>query len=163
MFFSGSHYLGKRSADSEAAPAAEADAKADPWLIYGGYGAWNYPYYGGYGGYWPYGYGYHSLGKRSADAEPEAAAAPVADAKADPWLVYGGAWNYPYYASYWPYYNYGYHYLGKRSADSEAAPVAEADAKADPWLLYGGYGAWNYPYYSNGGYWPYNYGYYYGK
>merc|ERR1739844_806815 len=48
---------------------------------YGGYGGYRgYHGYGGYGGYYngyyghPYGYGYryHSFGKRSADAEPEA-------------------------------------------------------------------------------------------
>merc|ERR1712105_430508 len=44
-------YYGKRSADSE----PEADAEADPALLYGAY---------------PYSYGYY--GKRSADAEPEA-------------------------------------------------------------------------------------------
>ena len=49
-------YYGKRSADAEPAPAA--DAKADPWYgYYGGlshYG-YGYPYYGyghGYGYYW---------------------------------------------------------------------------------------------------------------
>merc|ERR1712127_792824 len=83
---------GKRSADAE--PEAEADAEADPALLYGSYG---YPYAGAYGGYrtygaYPatYGYGYRTYGaypysyygKRSADAEPEA------EAKADPALLY---------------------------------------------------------------------------
>merc|ERR1712055_801242 len=54
-------YYGKRSAEAEPAPAADANAEADPC------------------------YGYY--GKRSADAE--AAPAPAADAKADPWVVYG--------------------------------------------------------------------------
>merc|ERR1711862_727878 len=75
-------YYGKRSADAE----PEADAEADPALLYGAYG---YPYAGVYGGYraygaYPatYGYGYRTYGygaypysyygKRSADAEPEA-------------------------------------------------------------------------------------------
>merc|ERR1711936_1339010 len=58
-------YYGKRSAEAEPAPAADAKAEADPW-----YGHYGYPYYGYYG-------------KRSADAE--AAPAPKADAKADPW------------------------------------------------------------------------------
>merc|ERR1711983_152769 len=86
-------YYGKRSADAE----PEADAEADPALLYGSYG---YPYAGVYGGYraygaYPatYGYGYRTYGaypysyygKRSADAEPEA----EAEAEADPALLYG--------------------------------------------------------------------------
>merc|ERR1712083_961811 len=66
-------YYGKREA--EAAP----EAKADPYLLYGGYYGHGLGYGYGYGS--PYGhYGYY--GKRSADAEPEA--------KADPYLLYGG-------------------------------------------------------------------------
>jgi pyruvate/2-oxoglutarate dehydrogenase complex dihydrolipoamide acyltransferase (E2) component len=108
----GYSYIGKRSADAEpeaaAAPAPTADAKADPWLYYGNYG-WGYPYYSSY--YYPAWGGYSYIGKRSADAEPEAAAAPAADAKADPWwpYYYGGygypAWGYGgwggYYNRYW--------------------------------------------------------------
>merc|ERR1711894_143191 len=72
----------------------EADAKADPAVLYGAYG-YGLPYssvYRSYGAYpygyrtygaYPYSYGYY--GKRSADAEPEAAA----DAEADPALLYG--------------------------------------------------------------------------
>merc|ERR1712147_391479 len=57
---------GKRSADAE----PEADAEADPAVLYGSYG---YPYAGVYGGYRAYGaYPYSYYGKRSADAEPEA-------------------------------------------------------------------------------------------
>merc|ERR1711885_107976 len=75
---------GKRSADAE----PEADAEADPALLYGAYG---YPYagvYGGYGAYGAYGaaygaYPYSYYGKRSADAE------------ADPALLYG-SYGYPY-------------------------------------------------------------------
>merc|ERR1712179_263873 len=106
----------------------EADAKADPALLYGAYGA--------YGAY-PYSYGYY--GKRSADAEPEAAA----DAEADPALLYGAyGYGLPYSSVYRSYgaYPYGYRtygaypyaYYGKRSADAEP----EADAEADPALLY---------------------------
>merc|ERR1712211_27866 len=79
-------YYGKREA--EAAP----EAKADPYLLYGGY--YGHGLYG-YGGYYGHGlYGYY--GKRSADAEP----------KADPYLLYGG-----YYGHGLGYgYGYGYPY-----------------------------------------------------
>ena len=82
-------YYGKREA--EAAP----EAKADPYLLYGGYYGHGLGY--GYGGYYGHGlYGYY--GKRSADAEPEA--------KADPYLLYGG-----YYGHGLGYgYGYGYPY-----------------------------------------------------
>merc|ERR1712208_153317 len=70
-------YYGKREA--EAAP----EAKADPYLLYGGYYGHGLGYGYGYG--YPYGlYGYY--GKRSADAEPEA--------KADPYLLYGGYYGH---------------------------------------------------------------------
>merc|ERR1712076_329382 len=117
----------------------EADAKADPAVLYGAYGT-GLPYASVYGGY-PYSYGYY--GKRSADAEPEAAA----DAEADPALLYGAyGYGLPYSSVYRSYgaYPYGYRtygaypyaYYGKRSADAEP----EADAEADPALLYGAYG-----------------------
>merc|ERR1712098_790144 len=64
------------------------------------------PWYGYYGYGWPaYHYGYY--GKRSADAEPTAAA----EADAKPWWSADG--NYGYYG----YPSYGYGYYGKRSAD----------------------------------------------
>merc|ERR1712184_86295 len=99
----------------------EADAKTDPAVLYGAYG-YGLPYASVYGGYrtygaYPYTYGGAYYGKRSADAEPEAAA----DAEADPALLYGAYGAYPY------------GYYGKRSADAEP----EADAEADPALLYG--------------------------
>merc|ERR1712002_881406 len=95
--------------EPEAEAKAVADPKADPYLLYGGYGLGHH--YGGYYGY-PY-YGYY--GKRSAEAEP----APAADAKADPWYgYYGGLSHYGYG---YPYYGYGhgygypyYGYYGKR-------------------------------------------------
>merc|ERR1711954_425743 len=98
-----------------------------------------------------YGYGLRTLGKRSADAEPEA------DADAYYYGNYGyGSLGYsslgysnlgysslPYTGSYGvrsysPYvstYGYGLRTLGKRSADAE--PEAEADADA---YYYGNYG-----------------------
>merc|ERR1712021_143290 len=142
----------------------EAKADADAALLYGahGYGGYASPYalgyrgYAGYAGYvgahgaYPYAgaYGGHYIGKRSADAEPEA--------KADAALLYGAYGyagyaaspytyghaayaGYPYAAGYagaygaYPYAGaYGAHYIGKRSADAE--PEAEADA------FYGAYG-----------------------
>merc|ERR1712110_627110 len=152
----------------------EADAKADPAVLYGAYG-YGLPYASVYGGYrtygaYPYTYGGAYYGKRSADAEPEAAA----DAEADTALLYGAyGYGLPYSSVYRSYgaYPYGYRtygaypygYYGKRSADAET----EADAEADPALLYGAYG---YPYagvygYRYGGYrtygaYPYSYGYY---
>merc|ERR1712168_768931 len=94
----------------------EAKADADAALLYGayGYGGYAAPYslgyagYGGLGAYrayagygaYPYTYGAHYLGKRSADAEPEA------KADADAALLYS---RYGYAAS--PYYG-GYAYGG---------------------------------------------------
>merc|ERR1712032_478157 len=78
-------YYGKREA--EAAP----EAKADPYLLYGGY------YGHGYGYGYPYAYGHYGYyGKRSADAEPKA--------DADPYLLYGG------YYGHGLGYGYGYGY-----------------------------------------------------
>merc|ERR1712025_1080649 len=93
MGFSAGHWLEKQikmkffaiaclAAVAFAEPEAKADADADAALLYSSYG-YGLPYAGyGYGlgayGYArPYGYrGYygHYLGKRSADAEPEAKA-----------------------------------------------------------------------------------------
>merc|ERR1712117_66182 len=110
----------------------EAEAKADPALLYGAYG-YGLPYAGVYGGYRTYGaypYAGYYYGKRSADAEPEA------DAEADPALLYGayGYGAYPYSGVYgyraYGAYPYTYGYYGKRSAD------ADAEAEADPALLY---------------------------
>merc|ERR1712121_366731 len=131
-------------ADSEPEPTAAADPNANPWLYYGGY-------YGGLGhGYYGYGLGHYGYGryglwgrkKREAGAEPTAAAAPSADAEADPWLYYGtgyygGPGHYGYGLGHYGYgYGLGGRYLWgrkKRSAEAEPAPEAEAD----PWLYYG--------------------------
>merc|ERR1711946_35824 len=109
----------------------EADAKADPAVLYGAYGT-GLPYSSVYRSYGAYPYGYRTYGaypyayygKRSADAEPEA------DAEADPALLYGAyGYGLPYSGVYRSYgaYPYGYRtygaypyaYYGKRSADAE--------------------------------------------
>merc|ERR1719312_2059550 len=78
----GAHYIGKREAEAEAKP--EADAA----LLYAG--AYGYPYtYGAYPygyrsyayGAYPYAYGAYYIGKREAEAKPEA--------DADAALLYG--------------------------------------------------------------------------
>jgi len=89
-------YYGKREA--EAAP----EAKADPYLLYGGY------YGHGYGYGYPYAYGHYGYyGKRSADAEPKA--------DADPYLLYGGYYGHGLGYGYGYGYPYGYggYYYGK--------------------------------------------------
>ena len=104
--------------------ALVAAATAEPY--YGGYGYGGYGH-GGYAGHYGGGSSYvgrtiWGLGKRSADAEPEAEATPVAapeaTPEADPY--------YGYYGQYaWPSaYGYGvsstcYGCRGKRSADPE--------------------------------------------
>merc|ERR1719348_1945262 len=93
--------LGALTALALGAPEADAEAKADPWCGYG---------WGGY--YRPYGY-YGYYGKRSAEAEPTAAANPEADA--DAWYGYYGHGyrGYGWGGYYRPYGYYGYY--GKRS------------------------------------------------
>merc|ERR1712117_15957 len=77
-----------------AAAYAEAEAEADPYLLYGGY---NYaPYH--YGG-WPY--AYHGLPVVKAAEEP----AEDAEKKVVP-LTYGYPWAHSAYAAPWaPYYH----------------------------------------------------------
>ena len=144
------HYAyGKRSADAEAKPEAEAD----PALLYNTYGyglpyttgvhAYSaYPYAYGHRAYsaYPYTYGTYAYGKRSAEAEPEA------EAEADPALLYStygygvpayrtySAYPYTYGARTYTYgaYPYTHYAYGKRSAEAEP----KADAEADPALLY---------------------------
>merc|ERR1712212_935625 len=93
-------------------PEAEPKADADPEAWYGHYYGWP-GYYGGYRGYYgwggyyghPYRYGYRLLGKRSADAEPEA------DADAAAWY-YGGYYGHPGYYGYGYGLGYGRYYGG---------------------------------------------------
>merc|ERR1712183_819381 len=100
---------------AEPEPTAVADpsaeAKADPYLLYGGY--YGYPYaYGGYYGHLGYG-GYWGRKRRSAEAEPaaEPEANPDADPKADPYLLYGGYYGYGH-GLYGGYHGYPYAYWG---------------------------------------------------
>merc|ERR1711955_88342 len=86
-------------------------------------GVAGYPYSLGYSAYnygaYPYTYGARHIGKRSADAEPEADAALVYSNPG-----YTGVAGYPYSLGYSAYnygaypYTYGARYLGKRSADA---------------------------------------------
>merc|ERR1719341_1028224 len=95
----------------QAASGPNAEAEADPWYGYYGYGG----HWGGYRGYYgrPYGYGYYGnryghygyYGKRSADEAAPAESGPNANAEADPWYGYYG---YGYYG----YRPYGYSYWG---------------------------------------------------
>merc|ERR1712177_136432 len=110
----------------------EAKADADAGLLYGAYGYAGLGYagyhglgYAGYAGYpyaygaYPYAYGAHYIGKRSADAEPEA--------NADAAYLYGaygyagyhglgyagyGYAGYPYAHGAYPYTYGAYSYLG---------------------------------------------------
>merc|ERR1712130_319679 len=108
------HYYGKRSADAE--PAADADAKADPWLAYSRYTGYPYTY-----GHLPY-YTHPVVTKKVVTVK----AAEGEEKKVVPLtLPYGGLYNYGY-----GYSGYPVHYYGKRSADAE--PAADADAAADP-------------------------------
>merc|ERR1712096_330992 len=106
-------------AEPEPAPTAAADPKADPYLVYGGYGyglghAYG-GYYGGlghYGGLGYYGHGLYGRKRRSAEPEPNAVADPTADPKADPYLLYGGHYGsyYGHGLGYGGYYGYPYVY-----------------------------------------------------
>merc|ERR1711935_679324 len=122
---------------------ATPEAEADPALLYGGYYGHGLGYYGGYGGYYggyyghagavqagaPYangwtdgpnnGVGPHLLGKREAEAEPEAEAA----------AYYGGYYGYGglgYYGGYGGYYGglRGYYGLNGYYAQQVGAPYA---------------------------------------
>merc|ERR1712226_967844 len=134
------HHLGKRSADAEAAPAADADAAALYFGHYRGYAGYPYaygaysPYHAGYYAH-PYAvagavshqhvstpaatYGVHQIHKREAEAAPEA----DADAAAYYGLHYPGVAGHPgaatsythrsvQGASYFPYRGYYGRYYG---------------------------------------------------
>merc|ERR1711936_1156962 len=124
-----------------AAVAAEPEAEADP-LLYSSWGGYSMPYstYSGYSPYtytyssWPYTTPYHHLGKREAEAEPEADPALIYSSVGHmgytmPYSTYSGykPYTWPYTYSSWPYTT-PYHHLGKREA--------EAEPEADPALIY---------------------------
>merc|ERR1711963_632636 len=162
---------------AQAAPEAEPEAKADPYLLYGGYYGHGLGYGYGYG--YPYTYGYY--GKREAEAKP-AVVAPVvgypyaALPYAAPAVV--PATHSITYKTYTPTVETNVvgtnaavtHTLGEPIVNEHTAVVptlayygkrfADAEAEADPYLLYGGYYGHAYGY----GY-PYAYGHYgyYGK
>jgi len=159
----------------------EADAKADPALLYGAYGYAGVPAYTGYG-YSNLGYGYNTLGyaahgysayspytytygKRSADAEPEA----------DPALLYGtygytglrpfagyGYSNLGYGYNTLGYATHGYTNLGYSAYNpytytyGKRSADAEPEADADAALLYGTYGYAGLPATTYGAYRAYN-------
>merc|ERR1712147_194642 len=136
---------GKRSADAE--------AEADPALLYGAYGYAGVPY--AYGAY-PYAYGLTAAyGLAGEVAAPTASGylnlygKRSADAEADPALLYG-AYGYaaPYAYGAYPY-AYGYRALAGVAAHPGAATsfvarspqgLGKRSAEADPALLLGTYG-----------------------
>jgi len=147
----------------------EADPKADPYYLFGGYyglvgknvHGYVHPTHGyatGIGAYPAYTLGsYLTYGrkKREADSEPKA--------EADPWLLYGGYYglHYPGYYSYpayttYPAYTSSYVTYGRKKREAESDPALfYASAYAYPRYSYGysyptfGY---TYPYYRYGYY-----------
>merc|ERR1712055_1220431 len=120
---------------------AAAEPEADPYLTYGGlYGG----VYGGYLGHRLTGYGFpytpyvHAIGKREAEAEPEADADALFYSRlgytglgyTGLGLTYGGhhLTGYGYGCPYARTVLGGYHAIGKREAEAE--PEADADADA---------------------------------
>merc|ERR1712117_607132 len=116
-----------------AAAYAEAEAEADPYLLYGGY---NYaPYH--YGG-WPY--AYHGLPVVKAAEEPaedaEKKVVPLTYAYPAPWAPY----YHPYYAPYVPAVKAEEKTMEKREAKDTI------DSEADPRVVPLVYGGWPYAY-----------------
>merc|ERR1712176_256116 len=154
-------YYGKRSADAE--------AEADPALLYGAYGYAGVPY--AYGAY-PYAYGLTAAyGLAGEVAAPTASGylnlygKRSADAEADPALLYGAyGYGYPAYGAY-PY-AYGYRALAGVATHPGAATsfvarspqgLGKRSAEADPALLLGTYGVAPYVTGSTYGYGPSGY------
>merc|ERR1712127_442184 len=147
----GLHYYGKRKAEAE----PEADAKADPYLIYGYGNGYGNGYGAGYG-YHPYGYNpYYTLPIVKPAEAAEKAVAVEEKKTVVPSLLYHP--GYPYGYQGYPLVNtvagtktvlgaplahYG-HYYGKREAEAEPAAEPEADAYYGYYghgLGYAGYG-----------------------
>jgi len=151
----------------------EAKAEADASVLYGAYGYAGYaaPYslgyrgyagaYGAYGAY-PYAHSYgHYIGKRAAEAEPEADASVLYGSYgyARPYSVgYAGYAGHPYAYGAYPYAARG-HYIGKRSAEADASVLYGAYGyAASPYTHgYAGYAAHPAAYGAYGAY-PYTYG-----
>ena len=130
-----------------AAAYAEAEAEADPAVLYSGYyglGAYHHGYYGlgyGYAGY-PYAYhGYYGLGGKSAPCvnhlnQPVPCAGKrkreaEADAEADPYYLYSG--YYSHHAGYYGYpYAYGYGYPYYNGFYAKSAPCVNHLNQAVP-------------------------------
>merc|ERR1719325_472722 len=139
----------KKAEEAEVKPAADAEAKADPWLAYSGYAGYPYVY-----GARPTFYSHPLVTKKvvtkAVDGEKKTVLPYV--------LPYGGLYNYGYgYHGYPVVKTVASHVIAKR--DAEAEPAADAEAEADPWLAYGyrsyyggypygyRYGGYGYPYY----------------
>merc|ERR1719150_1385998 len=79
------HFYGKREAEAE--PAADAEAKADPWLAYSGYAG--YPYvYGARPAYYSHPLVTKKVVTKAVDGEKKTVLPYV--------LPYGGLYNYGY-------------------------------------------------------------------
>merc|ERR1739844_828534 len=131
-------YYGKRSAD------AEPEAKADPYLLYGGYGLGYRGY--GYGGYYGHGYGYGYPYPGYGYGYAPYAYAPYRLA---------GAVSHQHVST--PAATYGVHQLHKREAEADAEPEAYYGRYGYGYPGYGyGYGYARYGY--RAGYYGYPYG-----
>merc|ERR1712088_709645 len=121
-----------------AAAYAEAEAEADPYLLYGGYNG--YAGWGGWTGYAHHPYALSSVVKSvevaPAKVEVKALAAPAVVAAAAPAaLTYHHAAPVAYagYAGY----PYAHHLIGKREAEADADPAYFYNG-------YSGYAGWGY-------------------
>merc|ERR1712045_580266 len=95
------------------------------------------------------GYGYHYLGKRSAEAEADPGLVAYPNGALVPYDGANLAATQAHLATTYPRFGYhGYHYIGKRSAEAEAeadpALVAYSNGAVVPYYapLHGGLGCW---------------------
>merc|ERR1712043_103042 len=138
---------------------AEAEAEADPYLLYGGWTGYAGLPYGAYGytGYAHHPYALSSVVKtvevEPAKVEVKALAAPAVVAAAAPAaLTYHHAAVAPVAYAGYAGYPYAHHLLGKREAEADADP-------AYFYRGYAGYGYAGYPYAGFYGGYPYAHGY----